>query len=127
LSLSSPTLKTVLNLCPDDVRVSAWTKTFAAFKPGVNPAYAWEPVIWRGGRKRGRDENTVRDWVSCPITLKRGVSGAKPDQFCFWIFDLLGMRHGDEFVDMFPGSGAVGRAWEKWCMSLDREYGKAVA
>ena len=121
LSLSSPTLRDVLPLCPTDVRVGAWVKPFAAFKVNVNPAYAWEPVIFRGGRKRDRTENTVRDWVSAVITLRKGVSGAKPDAFGFWLFDLLGMRPGDEFVDVFPGSGAVSAAWEKWCMSLDRE------
>lgn len=44
------TLRTVLNLCPPDVRVMAWVKPWCSFKPGVNPAYAWEPVIVGGGR-----------------------------------------------------------------------------
>src|SRR5688500_4295238 len=50
LSASSPSLKTILPLCPDDVRIAAWVKSFCAFKKGVRPAYAWEPVIFRGGR-----------------------------------------------------------------------------
>lgn len=45
LSTSSAALRDVLLLCPADVRVAAWVKPFAVFKPGVNPAYAWEPVI----------------------------------------------------------------------------------
>lgn len=114
LSLSSPSLKQVLAFCPDDVRVGAWVKPFASFKPGVNPGYCWEPVIFRGGRKRDRNAPTVRDFVSAGITLKRGVSGAKPDAFCWWVFDFLGMEPGDEFHDLFPGSGAVSRAWETW-------------
>lgn len=114
LSLSSPTLKQILVLCPDDVRIGAWTKTFASFKPNVNPAYCWEPVIFRGGRKLGRGVPTVRDYVSAPITLQRGVHGAKPDRFCWWLFEFLGMEPDDEFHDLFPGSGAVGRAWEQW-------------
>src|SRR5581483_6896549 len=72
LSASSPSLRYLLPLCPDDVRVMAWVKPFCIFKPGVNPAYAWEPVIMRGGRKRGRNLPTVRDWVSVNITLKKG-------------------------------------------------------
>src|SRR6185312_13080131 len=65
LSASSPSLRLILPLCPVDVRVAAWVKPFAIFKPGVNPAYAWEPVIWRGGRqKRDRTEPTVRDWIA---------------------------------------------------------------
>jgi len=114
LSLHEPSLRRILPLCPDDCRVSPWVKPFASFKPNVNPAYAWEPVIWRGGRKRGRDSMTVRDYVSCPIAMERGFPSAKPDGFCFWLFELLGMESNDDFVDLFPGSGAVGRAWDAW-------------
>jgi hypothetical protein len=115
LSTSSPALREVLALCPSDVRVAAWVKPFAIFKPGVNPAYAWEPVIFRGGRKRTRKEPTVRDWVSCNITLKRGLSGAKPEGFCLWLFELLGLSAEDTFVDLFPGTRAVSAAWENYC------------
>ena len=89
LSLSSPTLLQVLSMCPSDVRVGAWVKPFASFKPNVNPAYAWEPVIFRGGRKRDRTQPTVRDWVSANIMLKKGLSGAKSPAFCRWLFGLL--------------------------------------
>lgn len=113
LSASSPSLRQLLPLCPGDVRVAAWVKPFAVFKPNVNPAYAWEPVIWRGGRtKRERHESTVRDWVSVNITLRRGLVGAKPPAFCLWLFSLLGLQGGDEFVDVFPGTGIVGRMWD---------------
>ena len=27
----------------------------------------------------------------------------------------------DDFDDLFPGSGAVGRAWEAWCAQLPLE------
>ncbi len=109
LSTSTPALKYVLNLCPDDVRIAAWVKPFASFKPNVNPAYAWEPVIFRGGRKRGRDEMTVRDWHSSPITLQKGLAGAKPESFCYWVADLLGATNADEIVDVFPGTGVFQR------------------
>lgn len=115
LSTSSTALRDVLPLCPPDVRVMAWVKPFASFKPGVNPAYAWEPVIVRGGRKRGRKAATVRDWVAENITLKRGLSGAKPRAFCLWLFDVLGAQRGDELADLFPGSGAVTAAWREFC------------
>ena len=114
MSLHGPSLRHILPMCPDDVRVGAWVKPFASYKPGVNPAYAWEPVIFRGCRKRERTEHTVRDWCAVNITLERGFAGAKPEEFCRWIFDLLGMKPDDEFVDLFPGSGAVGRAYERW-------------
>jgi len=114
LSLASPTLKEILNLCSNDVRVGAWVKPFCSFKPNVNPAYAWEPVIFKPARDGSRDIDTVRDWVSCGITLKRGLVGVKPDAFCYWLFALLGMESDDEFHDIFIGSGAVTKAWEKW-------------
>ena len=114
LSCSSPSLRAILPLCPDGVRVAAWVKPFCSFKPGVNPAYAWEPVIWKPGRKIGRDVPTVRDWVSANITLKRGLAGAKPEAFCPWLFALLGMEPDDESTDVFPGTGSVAHAWETY-------------
>jgi hypothetical protein len=130
LSCSSPSLRTLLPLCPEDVRVGAWVKPFHAFKRGVRPAYAWEPVVYLGGRNRhhpppekGGKATTPRDWVSANITLQKGLTGVKPNPFCFWLFDLLGLRTGDELVDLFPGSGAVSRAWALWQSSL---FGAAV-
>ena len=114
MSLSSTTLHAILPLCPADVRVSAWCKSFASFKPNVNPAYAWEPVIWRGGRtKRSRTEDTVRDYHVEPITLQRGTAGAKPPGFALWIPQLLGadVRRGDTITDLFHGSGAMLGVW----------------
>jgi hypothetical protein len=121
LSCSSPSLREILPLCPLDVRIGAWVKPFHVFKKGVRPAYAWEPLIYRGGRNakhppppKGGRATTPRDWVSANITLKKGLVGAKPEPFCFWLFDLLGLRPDDELVDVFPGSGAVTQAWAKW-------------
>lgn len=114
LSCASVNLKQLLIYCPPDVRIGAWVKPFASFKPNVNPAYAWEPVIFRGGRKRVRKEPTVRDWVSANITMKKGVSGAKPPAFIAWILEILAVSPEDEFDDLFPGSGAVGEFVSMW-------------
>jgi hypothetical protein len=111
LSLSSTTLQQILELCPKDVRIAAWVKPFCSFKPGVNPAYAWEPVIWKSARPRTREQLTVRDWIAEPITLQRGLAGAKPDAFCHWLFDLLNIQDGDTLDDLFPGTRAVSRAF----------------
>ena len=114
LSTSSTALRDVLALCPAEVRVGAWVKPFASFKPGVNPAYAWEPVILWQGRRLGRESLTVRDWVSANITMQTDMAGAKPVEFCNWLFDFMGLARDDEFTDVFPGSGAVLRAWQAW-------------
>ena len=114
LSLHAPSLRVILPMCPEDVRIAAWVKPFASFKPNVNPAYTWEPVIWRGGRsaseRGGRGVPTTRDHLSEPITLRKGLTGAKPDRFCAWILDLLGFMPGDTIDDLFPGTGSMGRA-----------------
>ena len=108
LSLHEPSLRVILPMCPEDCRTSPWVKPFASFKPNVNPAYAWEPVIWRGGRKRrDRTEPTVRDWHSENITLKKGLCGAKPPKFGGFIEGLLGARSADTIVDLFPGTGGL--------------------
>jgi hypothetical protein len=113
MSASSPSLKVLLPMCPDDCRVAAWVKPFAVFKPNVNPAYAWEPVIFRGGRKRSRKEPTARDWHSENITMRKGLPGAKPPGFSAWVVDLLGAdtRQGDTITDLFPGTGAMLGVW----------------
>ncbi len=109
LSASSPSLRPILPMCPPGVRVAAWVKPFAVFKRNVRIAYAWEPVIIRGGRKSSKDGAAVgRDWFSHVITLKRGTVGAKPPAFCRWVLDLLGYVDGDTVDDLFPGSGVMG-------------------
>ena len=113
-SLSSTTLHTLLPFCPDDVRVMAWVKPFCSFKPNVNPAYAWEPVIVRGGRKRTRTMETIPDFVSCNITLQKGLTGAKPLDFWLWLFTVLNAESNDEFCDLFPGSNGGDHAWKRY-------------
>ena len=98
-------------MTPNDTRIGAWVKPFAIFKPNVNPAYAWEPVLFRGGRKRTRAEPTVRDWLPCVITLRKGLTGAKPLKVCEWIISLLGALPGDQFDDLFPGTGIFSTTW----------------
>lgn len=127
MSLTSTTLRDLLPLCPPDVRVAAWCKTFGAFKKGVRPAYMWEPVILRGGRnpnaghshappEKGGKQNTPKDFYNhhtdallCPITLKKGLTGAKPEGFCGWVLDLLNVQPGDDLVDLYVGTGVMGR------------------
>lgn len=109
LSLNSTGLHAILPMCPPDVRVAAWVKPFAAFKRNVRIAYTWEPVIFRGGRVSSKDGAPVgRDHLSQVITLKRGLTGAKPPQFCRWVADLLGYVNGDTLDDLFPGTGVMG-------------------
>lgn len=96
-------------------RWMGWFKPFAAFKRNVSVAYAWEPVIIKAARKPVVSKRLVmRDYVECSITMKRGLTGAKPEAVCHWAFEMLGARPDDELVDLFPGTGAVSTAWKTW-------------
>lgn len=91
------------------------------------PLNAWEPVIYSGriaatATTVGRDASwhagrRVDSFVYRPgtrTTDPQRVVGAKPAAFCRWVFDLLDARPGDEFVDVFPGSNGVARAWTSY-------------
>ncbi len=96
-------------------RWMAWVKGFAAFKRDVPVAYAWEPVIVKAARKPVVSARLVlRDWVQESITLRRGLTGAKPEAVCHWAFETVGARPDDDLHDLFPGTGAVDRAWRSW-------------
>lgn len=56
----------------------------------------------------------MRDWISANVLLRVGTHGAKPDAFCWWLFDLLGLEPGDALDDLYPGSGRVTAAWREW-------------
>ena len=119
LHLSAPSLAQVLGICErrriDGYRVMAWVKPFAAFKANVPVAYAWEPVIVKPVRKPVVTERTVlRDWIAEPITMQKGLVGAKPPAVIRWCFEVLGLTPDDDLDDMFPGTGIVGETWRKW-------------
>jgi hypothetical protein len=137
LSTSAAALQQILPLCPrpvsrgaagggtrESIRVLAWCKPLAQPGGRPGPLYGWEPVILRGGR-RDASRAWPRDWlVGSPdlFTLRRRpdghVTGAKPRPFLMWLFDCLGARHGDQLVDLFPGSGAVALAWEAYSSQM---------
>ena len=112
LSCSMPSLRVLWPMCPEDVRIAAWAKSFAAFKRNVRVAYTWEPVIVCGGRTSSKDGAPVtRDHLVEPITMRRGLTGAKPHRFNRWVLDLLGFIDGvDTLDDLFPGTDGMQRA-----------------
>jgi hypothetical protein len=115
LHTSVPGLAVVLPLLPAGARICAWVKPFAAFKRNVSVAYAWEPIIVKAARKPVVSKRIVmRDWISEPITMKRGLTGAKPEAVVHWALELMGARPEDSVEDLYPGTGAVGRAVKSW-------------
>ena len=122
LSTSAAALPAVLALCPPDVRVAAWHRGERP-TPSRWPLNAWEPVIYAGGRPRNpahvdlrqnRCVDSLVHGVAPMTTLPSRVIGAKPAAFCRWLFHLLGATPEDMFDDLFPGSGAVTRAWHAY-------------
>ena len=128
MSASVPSLWDLLPLIDKErTRICIWAKTFSAFKRGVRPAYAWEPVIVRGGRNPHNgyshpppllngEQTTPKDFVECwtqtegifaPITLQKGLTGAKPEKVCEAILGWLNFQPNDELVDLFPGTGVM--------------------
>lgn len=107
VSMTSGNLHDLLPLFPG-ARVAAWVKPFAAFKRNVRIAYTWEPVLFTPARDSSKDGAPVgRDHLAASITMRKGLTGAKPAAFCSWILDLLGWTRDDELVDLFPGTGGM--------------------
>ena len=78
-------------------------------------------MLFTGGRNsnhpppaKGGAQTTPKDYIvaapdypdySRPITLRRGLTGAKPEAFCRWVLDLLGYDdERDTIDDLFPGT-----------------------
>jgi len=117
-----------------DYRVGVWAKPMCAFKRNVKVAWSWEPVLLKALRpaevhrildpKRGPGKYMVsRDHIEEPavlqgMTMKKGLTGVKPERVCHWVFEMAGLHPDDEFHDLYPGSGAVTKAWHSWCGQL---------
>ena len=96
----------------ENIRVCAWVKTFHQIRPTTNQ-FAWEAVLLYGGRKDHRRKPMVRDWLSCPIAMKKGFRGAKPADFNHWVLNLLNYQDGDQLDDLFPGSMSMQAALDE--------------
>ncbi len=112
LSTSSKALRSVVALCPENIRLLVWVNH--------NIGRAWEPVLVSPARKT--PTGVLVDWINVepeafqwrpkPVGY---VIGRKPREFCRWMFRWLGAIPGeDELHDLFPGSGAVTDAWKEW-------------
>ena len=116
-----PALRELLPVCPTTIRVCAWAKPFAKWKPGVRVVYSWEPVLLYATRPcapsstpRGRTQDRPSDCLIAKPTAGRALVGEKPREVCRWVFRLLGAQPGDELDDLFPGTGAVTRYWREF-------------
>lgn len=111
LSTAARSLPYVLGLCPPGVRVASWHRG-ARYVRSSWPLTSWEPVIYQPARPVADGVVDTLQHVSRPrLTDPARVVGAKPAAFANWLFHLVGATAADEFVDLFPGSGGMTRAW----------------
>jgi hypothetical protein len=134
LSTSAAALRDVLCFCPPGTRVCAWRRRVRVTR-SKRALSAWEPLIVSGGRELATDspQQLLDDLETADVILDeletdapedaldyRGrydsyggaLVGMKPPEFAVWMFAQLGARPGDTLEDLYPGSGAIGRAWE---------------
>jgi len=123
LSTSAAALPRVLRLCPPEVKVGSWHRG-ARPNDSERVQNGWEPVIYSPAREvvaiDGEGPATLRRvdtlvrGVTARTTDPNRVIGAKPSDFCGWVFRMMGALPGDSFDDLFPGSGGVERAWRAY-------------
>jgi hypothetical protein len=116
LSTSAQALPQVLRLCPEGVRVCSWDRGRRSRPGKTHRAHnVWEPLIVWGGRPYldGAPVHLLDAlrWGGRQHSYPGAQVGMKPAPFCEWMFRQLGLRTGDELDDLYPGSGAVMRAW----------------
>ena len=115
LCLSEKSLPAILPLCPAGIITGAWFKPIAP-PLGDHFRYNWEPVIVSPVRRYGPGYVPHALIESPPMFTFRDkpashVIGEKPEAFCHWVFALAGLTRDDLLDDLFPGSGAITRAW----------------
>jgi hypothetical protein len=114
LSTSSEALRDVWALCPAGTRLAVWVNGPRKVK-SRSALCAFEALLVFGGRPRREavveDLCDVLSWGGRQHSHPDALFGMKPAAFCEWMFRLLGASRGDRLDDLFPGSGAVARAW----------------
>jgi hypothetical protein len=118
LSLAVKSLPLILRMCPIDVVVLAWFKPIAP-PLGDHRRYNWEPVILKPLRRYGPGYAPIACIASPPqftfrVKPEEHVIGEKPEAFAHWVFASAGLTREDNLYDIYPGSGAIGKAWESY-------------
>lgn len=116
LSTDEINLRDVLNLCPPRTRIAAWCRTNSTPLHPF-PYAAWEPVLFKPARIN----------VHCVpnfLVGKRpdagfcengsGLIGSKTEEFCEFVIRCLGAEPDDDLTDVFPGSGVMAKAWDRF-------------
>lgn len=109
-------------LCPRSARVCAWNRRIRPSR-AKRPLSGWEPLIVARGRELATTESQrARNALAYHgrfDAFPGALVGMKPPQFSVWMFQQLGAGPGDGFDDLYPGSGAVARAWSSYTALID--------
>lgn len=113
LSTSSLGVRLLAPSLPAAAKICVWVKTHHP-PAALGPGNVHEFVIVKPARLR---RGYLADALVAAVA--RGgdsdLIGRKPVKFCAWLFELLGAAPGDDFDDVFPGSGVVSRCWNEFC------------
>lgn len=105
-----PSLRIIFNELPDDARLCPWVKPGSAPPSSRGIHNMWEGLIVVGGRQEPPGKC---DWLRAqPARFGGDLPGRKSIAFIAFLWRMLGARPGDALMDLFPGTGIVGRAWE---------------
>lgn len=99
-------------------RIAVWHRRRMPH-PHARVLNSWEGVVYVPARSVVPGSQPILDVLlgvdARPRpTLPTSVIGMKPPAFSRWMFQLLGAMPGDDFHDLYPGSGLVTRAWEDY-------------
>ena len=117
LCASLKSIPALARILPLDVLTLSWVKPIAP-PMGDRRHYSWEPVFLRPCRPPALPTRMHLVYSPPMFTFRERpaehVIGEKPEPFCRWVFLNAGLMVADELEDLFPGSGAVGRAWDQY-------------
>jgi hypothetical protein len=119
LSTSAKGLPTYLAACPPAARTAIWHVTNSPHPGNMGRWWwAWEAVIVWGGRREVPVVRNVFTGHAPSGYFGNEITGQKTEGFCRWVLNLLGYLDGDELVDLYPGSGVMGRVLTQGRLSV---------
>jgi hypothetical protein len=109
LATSAEACRWLWPLCSDEVRQATWSKPIGTPEATLGMHNLHEVVLVKQARRlRGGIPDAL---VAQPARFGGHLPGRKPLAWIAWVFRMLGMQPGDQLVDLFPGTGVIGRSW----------------
>lgn len=116
-------IRLLLPLIPEGVRILSWGKYDGLPVTKAGLVYTWEPIFLKPVRRASiwvRD-SLWGDKADHVHEVRNEMRGQKPLMVIRWLFQAAGLEPADELDDLFPGTGAVTRAWRSFQQQLQLE------